>query len=121
MRFRQSNRLKDELSFGRVFKKPKRSQDKMFIVLYQRNDGDTPRLGMAISKKKCPRATARNRLKRVIRESFRLNQEKINVADVVVLNRPAATNADNKTLFDSLENHWQNCQTVLNGEIEKNG
>ena len=93
----------------------------MFIVLYQRNDGDTPRLGMAIGKKNCPRATGRNRLKRVVRESFRLNQKKIGAVDVVVLNQPAAANAGNKTLFDSLEKHWQNCQTVLIGEIRENG
>ena len=85
----------------------------MFIVLYQQNNRDAPRLGMAISKRKCSQATTRNRLKRVIRESFRLNKEKIGDLDIVVLNRSAAATTDNKALFDSLGKHWLQCQSGL--------
>lgn len=95
--------------FGRVFEKARRSRDKMFTVL-SRENGDRPaRLGLAISKKHCRRATGRNRLKRIVRESFRRHKAALAGLDVVVMNQPAAERADNRALFDSLSEHWQRC------------
>jgi ribonuclease P protein component len=81
----------------------------MFTVLYRPNGSDEPRLGMAIGKKNCRLATGRNRLKRIVRESFRQHRAIIGGYDVVVLNQPAATQATNRALFDSLERHWGRC------------
>lgn len=92
----------------------------MFTVLYRPNGGDQPRLGLAIGKKHCRLATGRNRLKRVIRESFRQNRETIGGLDVVVLNQPAAATALNNALCDSLERHWRRIgQQNANGKNEK--
>jgi len=78
-------------------------------VLCRDNDRDTARLGLAISKKHCRKATARNRIKRVVRESFRLSQAELAGLDIVVLNQAAATLAGNEALADSLRQHWQRC------------
>ena len=64
---------------------------------------------MAIGKRNCRLATGRNRLKRIVRESFRQHRAIIGGYDVVVLNQPAATQATNRALFDSLERHWGRC------------
>jgi ribonuclease P protein component len=82
----------------------------MFTVLYRSNGSDKPRLGLAISKKNCRLATGRNRLKRIVRESFRQHRDELDGLDFVVLNQPIAARADNKALFDSLEQHWQRCR-----------
>ena len=68
------------------------------------------RLGMAVSRKACAKAVGRNRIKRVIRESFRCKMlgcmtEK--ALDIVVLPTARAVSQSNKTLDDSLLNHWQ--------------
>jgi ribonuclease P protein component len=55
-----------------VFRQGQRSADRFFTVLYRPNALDMPRLGFAISRKKVRHATDRNRLKRVVRESFRI-------------------------------------------------
>lgn len=81
----------------------------MFTVLCRGNDCGAARLGMAISKKHCRAATARNRIKRIIRESFRQNQAALSGLDVVVINQPAARNSNNQQIFDSLHGHWQQC------------
>ena len=81
----------------------------MFTVLYKENGEQNARLGLAVSKKNCRLAVGRNRLKRVIRESFRQHHETLQGFDVVVLNQPAAMRASNKALFDSLHQHWQRC------------
>lgn len=83
----------------------------MFTVLYKRNAGAQARLGLAISRKHCRGAVARNRLKRIIRESFRLHREALTGLDLVVINHAPAARASNKALFDSLTGHWQTCQS----------
>ena len=109
-RLKKDNRLLNAAAFGRVFKKATRSRDKWFTVLARENDKEYGRLGLAISKKHCRQATGRNRIKRVVRESFRQNQAEIAGLDVVVINQPAAANATNRALFDSMADHWRRCQ-----------
>ena len=113
-RFSKDNRLLDAAAYGRVFDAPSRSRDQFFTVLCRRNDGDQGRLGLAVSRKHCRRAVARNRIKRIARESFRQQQDLMAGLDVVVINQPAAANASNNELFASLEKHWQNCQKARN-------
>jgi len=99
--------------YNHVFDKPVRSSDRYFTVLARPNKLLTARLGMAFSKKRVKRAVARNRLKRISRESFRLvllaqqqEQEKFN-ADYIVLAGAQCEKATNQQLFHSLEQHWQ--------------
>ena len=108
-RFTKNNRLLDAAAFGRVFDKATRSRDKLFTVLCRRNKQSIARLGLAISKKHCRHATGRNRIKRIIRETFRQQQELLSGLDVVVINQPAATRATSQQICDSLETHWQRC------------
>lgn len=119
-RFTQRSRLADAASYSRVFKKAQRSRDKMFTVLCRKNEEPEARLGLAIAKKHCRLATDRNRLKRIVRESFRKHKAELAGLDIVVLNRPEAAQADNKLLFKCLEKHWQRCRNTVVGEVGKN-
>ncbi len=68
-----------------------------------------PRLGMAVSRKVDRTAVGRNRIKRVIRESFRQwSAQRGDRAglDIVVLPRAAAASICNQQLFRSLAVHW---------------
>jgi len=92
--------------FKKVFDKAVRSSDRYFTVLARPNDLQHARLGMAFTKKRVKHAVARNRLKRISRESFRLTQDKFS-ADFVVLAGTHCSKASNKQLFYSLQQHWQ--------------
>ena len=72
--FRRASRLTKAVEFRRVFSRPQVFQDRYFRVLCRASALDQGRLGLAVSKKACARAVDRNRLKRVIRESFRKHQ-----------------------------------------------
>jgi ribonuclease P protein component len=106
-RLQKRARLLKVAEFNRVFDKALRSSDQYFTVLVRSNDIDFPRLGLAISKKRAKLAVTRNRLKRIIRESFRQKQHEIYCADYVVLAGNKSSSAINGRLIQSLELHWQ--------------
>jgi ribonuclease P protein component len=49
-----------------------------------RRDAGGPRLGLLVTRKHAARATDRNRIKRCIREAFRLEQEVLGPVDLLV-------------------------------------
>ena len=63
---------------------------KQFLLLATASQAKRPRLGLVIAKKHVSKAVQRNRLKRVLRESFRLRQSEIPLIDIVVLARKDA-------------------------------
>ncbi|HJY37969.1 MAG TPA: ribonuclease P protein component, partial [Steroidobacteraceae bacterium] len=52
-------------------------------------------------------AVRRNRIKRLVRESFRQHQHELPAVDLVVNARSAARDADNAAITRSLERHWR--------------
>jgi ribonuclease P protein component len=78
----------------------------LFTVLYRSSGLDHPRLGMTTSAKRVRSAVRRNRIRRVVRESFRLAQARLAGLDVVVLVKEPADAATNTELFASMTGHW---------------
>lgn len=99
-------RLSGQPEFTAVFERGKRSADRCFTVLSLRNGLTFARLGLAISRKAARRATARNRLKRLARESFRHHQAALAGIDFVVMARPGADKLDRHALRASLDHHY---------------
>ena len=71
------------------------------------NQLDYARLGIVVSSRVARRAVARNRIKRLVRESFRMHQASIKAWDVVVIARPGVVKQSNREVFASLEGHWK--------------
>jgi ribonuclease P protein component len=90
-----------------VFRKATKFGDARFSVLARKNGTSAARLGLAISKKCAARAVDRNRLKRLVRESFRLNQSELTGVDIVVICRRDALFASRTVLSQSLATHWR--------------
>jgi ribonuclease P protein component len=103
----RSARLTKPGEFKRVFQRPMISADRCFKVLAQVGGGQGPRLGMAVSRQVDRNATGRNRIKRIIRESFRRRFAAGGLPiDFVVLPRRECATICNGELFQSLEEHW---------------
>jgi len=110
MKFPRRARINAKADFRRVFSGPGVSRDRYFKVLYRRNERDYSRLGMAVSRRNCKRATGRNRIKRLVRESFRLHQDQLAATggfDLVVLPTDLAASICTRSLRESLEEHWK--------------
>ena len=106
-RFPRRARLTGRNAFADVFAQPVKSSDRYFTVLARPNALGYPRLGLAISRKVAKSAVARNRLKRIARESFRHQQAWLGALDCVVMGRVGLTEPDNAVLFASLQRHWR--------------
>jgi len=105
--FPRSRRLLKPDEYRRVFSDGRRSADSLFLVLARPNGMNDARLGLAVSKKASRRAVDRNRIKRLIRESFRQHQPSLSGLDLVVVSRSGATGSENSACFESLRQHWR--------------
>jgi ribonuclease P protein component len=86
-RFKPSERIADPQDFKNVMRFGKKSLSKNFILFSKPNNKQRHRLGIVISKE-VGKATYRNRVKRLLREFFRLNKHQIGGAlDAVILVR----------------------------------
>lgn len=99
-------RLQKSAEFSHVFAKAGKSTDHYFTVLYRPNTLGYARLGLAITRKVVRSAVVRNRIKRLVRESFRHHQHSLPGVDIVVLARPKLEQQNNAVLFDSMSQHW---------------
>lgn len=77
------------------------------LVLAADSNTPFPRLGLVIAKKNIAKAVARNRIKRIIRESFRHNQSLLPALDIVILARSGLGTLDNEVVRNKIERHWQ--------------
>jgi ribonuclease P protein component len=77
-------------------------------VLARPNEDEVARLGIIVAKRFVKKAVFRNSIKRLIRESFRHQQNQLLGLDIVVLLRSAFSKAEqSKLLKVNLEKHWK--------------
>jgi ribonuclease P protein component len=88
-RFPRSARVRARSDFDRIFQHGRRVALPVLALHWQPSDVPA-RLGLAVSRKVDPHAVGRNRIKRVLRDTFRRLREQLAAGDYVVVARPAA-------------------------------
>ena len=79
--------LRNTRQFNQVYKRGKSIVTKHVVMYYVKNDLDYNQVGFSVSKK-VGKAVVRNRVKRLMKESFRLNAENLVVGyDIVFVAR----------------------------------
>ena len=106
MGFGRSKRLLTKATYKAVFDdSPYRVSHRNLLMLARPNGLNEARLGLIVAKKNVRLAVKRNRIKRVVRNSFRLNQQTLETLDIVFLARRGLDrlepSAQQKLLLDS--------------------
>lgn len=101
--------LKKNYQFRFVYNRGKSIANKYFVMYVIRNRSHRNRLGISVSKK-VGNSVVRSRVTRLIRESYRLNEENVKAGyDIVVIARAAANGAAydevNRSLLHLLRKH----------------
>lgn len=87
---KNSESIKKNKDFQKVYKYGKFYANRLLVMYVIRNNSDNNRIGISVSKK-VGNSIVRHRLTRLIRESYRLNEQLfLNGLDMVVIARPAA-------------------------------
>ena len=99
--FRPHERLKDPRDFRRAFDRRRSESDQVLVVYGVENGLAHSRLGISVARKKVRAASSRNRLKRLVREAFRLSKGDLpSGIDLVVI--PRSQNASLEAVRTSL-------------------
>lgn len=107
LRFGADLRLRSKLQFDAVYAGGRRLDDRFFALRIKANGLGHARVGLAVAVKTAGNAVKRNRLRRVVRESFRLAQHTLPAVDVVVAIKFPAAQAPVASLRDSLATLWK--------------
>ena len=108
--FAKSKRLLEAADFQAVFDNaPIKASNQHLLLLARPSQTVTARVGLVVSKKNVRRAVQRNRIKRVVRESFR-QLPCFPPLDTVVLVRRGADGLNNSELRSALDKLWQQLQ-----------
>jgi ribonuclease P protein component len=105
--FAPHQRLHNAAAFDGVYSKRARVVDSCFAVNFTPNTLSHARLGLSIGSKAVGNSVERNRVKRVVRESFRLAAPDLAGLDLVVGARNGARTAHNARLRESLDGLWK--------------
>ena len=106
--FSREKRLLVPKQFKAVFDSPTcKAPGKSVLLLARENALQHPRLGLVIGKKSVKLAVERNRLKRLIRDSFRHHQELLAGLDIVVVARKGLGDLDNPELHQQFGKLWK--------------
>jgi ribonuclease P protein component len=106
--FPRGHRLLRPAEFQRIFKGAEwRIAGTAFTLLAVANNLNHPRLGVALAKRQVRHAVQRNRIRRQLRESFRLHQHQIGGVDIVVLGRAGIDALSTPELRAAIDRSWQ--------------
>lgn len=94
--------LKKPSEFSKVYKRGKSFADKNLVIYILPNKLDYTRVGLSVSKK-VGNSVRRNRVKRLIRETFRLNYHENFGYDIIFIARVRANTADFAAIEKSMK------------------
>ena len=107
--FTYNEKIREKKDFDKLFVNGKKSTSNLFIIYVCPNNLEFNRLAISI-KRHIAKAVDRNRMKRLVREIFRLNKHTIfgaNKNDILVIVRTDFSNHNYDFINEELLKQWQ--------------
>ena len=106
--FPKAVRLLTASDYSNVFQDVQlRVSSQNFLILAKAQGSDTARLGIIVAKKNVKLAVQRNRIKRLLRESFRNERDTLPKLDLIVLAKKGANQTANPEILVEFEYLWR--------------
>jgi ribonuclease P protein component len=105
-------RLRSAAEFKTLRLAPGRLETRHFLFRYAASPELQSRLGLAVSRRVSKKAVQRNRIKRLVRESFRHSRTRMPPLDVLVIPRAHASKVMSEALRADLERAWPRLQAL---------
>lgn len=101
-RFRKRERLTKKSDFQTIFEHGTRYTTENFVIFIHQNNRDIRRIGISVSKK-VGGAVKRNRVKRLVREFFRLHKDQLpDSKDFLFIAKPGSTQLDYRSVSEEI-------------------
>lgn len=107
MSFPRSHRLVNKAEYKSLFDKSNKVSQRCLLILFKPNQKSHARLGLVIGKRAVNSAVIRNRIKRILRESFRQNQEKLKGLDIIIIARQQCDKLSKQKLREGIDQLWE--------------
>ena len=115
------NSLKRQNDFKHVFKKGEVFGNRTFVMYFLKNTLRENRVGIIVSKKISNKAVIRNRIRRQIKEAYRLNEENfLEGYDIILIARESIKKTEYQKIEKSLM-HLFYKKSLLRKKDGKNG
>ena len=106
--FPKELRLNRAAEYKAVFSKAKYKVSCRYLLIFAIDSARShSRLGVIVGKKNVAKAVQRNRIKRLLRTSFRLNQDLLGSVDIVILARSNLGSLNNNSITEKTLLLWQ--------------
>ena len=110
---KDANRLKKNTDFSRVYRKKQSMANKLLVIYILDNHLGHNRVGFVVSKK-VGNSVVRSKVKRVMKESYRLNDHKFRSGyDIVFVSRTQCSSSTFKEINSALMHLMKKMKLVL--------
>lgn len=98
------NKIRKNVEFRAIYRRGKSFSNAVLVLYIYKNRKNINRIGISVSKK-VGKSVTRNRIKRLIKESYRLNRNELNIGyDLVFIARNAANGRNYNEIDEAVKN-----------------
>ena len=105
--FPRNYRLVSQSEFKSLFNQSEKVSQRYLLALYKPNQKTHARIGIVVGKRVANSAVVRNKIRRIVRESFRAHQVSLTGLDIVVIARQQCDSQDKIQLREGINKLWQ--------------